>query len=141
VFASLNNFELSEASNPHPDSGNMRIILYSLMSIALEFFRKMMKMQASIDPLFLHTRTHLLKVGQQLLYVDMFYLLVRIVHHVPITEATFVILQYFSIKTAIFTPSMTTTSPLRRPNQPISSTLEASPTIGSSPLSCLSCAK
>lgn len=63
------------------------------MSIALEFFRKMMKMQANIDPLFLHTRTHLLRVGQQLLYIDMCYLLIRIVHHVHITEATFVILQ------------------------------------------------
>jgi hypothetical protein len=73
----------------------MRIILYSMMSLVVELVRVASRQQHNIDPLSLHIRTKILKFGQQLLCVDMLYLLVRIVHHIPLSQSIFVIGHYF----------------------------------------------
>jgi|JI6StandDraft_1071083.scaffolds.fasta_scaffold07284_10 hypothetical protein len=73
----------------------MRIILYSMMSLALDVARKASRQQHIIDPLALHIRTKVLRLGQQLLIVDMLYLLVRVVHHIPISQSMLVIGHYF----------------------------------------------
>lgn len=73
----------------------MRIILYCAMALVLDLARKASRQQHIIDPLALHLRTKVLRVGQQLLVVDMLYLLVRVVHHIPLSQSLLVIAHYF----------------------------------------------
>lgn len=47
----------------------------------------------SIDPLQLHIKTDILKVMQQLICLDMLYLLIRIVHYIPLSQSIFVLIQ------------------------------------------------
>lgn len=76
------------------NQGNVRIILYSVLSIMLEYIRQSIKSQMSIDPLQLHIKTDMLKIAQQLICIDMLYLLIRIVHHIPLSQSIFVLIQY-----------------------------------------------
>lgn len=65
------------------------------MILIFDLARTASSQQHIIDPLGLHIRTRVLQLGQQLLIIDMLYLLIRVVHHIPLSQSLFVVGHYF----------------------------------------------